>query len=127
MATSTSSDVDSLLWGWETFFEQLGRFLDSTVRNFSSANESYAAYVVERFEVCMITLNAIKLNLYNSTDITLRSYRDHVDEILSICRSLSVMWEQNLDTLSINETITIQPPVLRSSRGRPRFESNWYT
>ena len=56
MAISSSSDADSLLWGWETFFEQLGRFLDSTVRNFSSANESYAAYVVERFEVCIITI-----------------------------------------------------------------------
>lgn len=56
--------------------------MDSTVRNFSSANEYYAAYVVERFEVCIITLNAVKLNLYNSTDVTLQSYRDQIDEIL---------------------------------------------
>ena len=122
MATSNSSDVDSLLWGWETFFEQLGRFLDSTVRNFSSANESYAAYVVERFEICIITLNAVKLNLYNSTDVTLQSYRDQIDEILSICRSLSVMWEENLDRISTSEYSSIQPPLLRSSRGRPRFD-----
>ena len=43
----------------------------SSERNFSSANESYAAFVVERFEVCIIILNAIKLNLYDSTDVTL--------------------------------------------------------
>ena len=119
MATSV---VDSLLWSWETFFEQLGRFLDSTVRNFSSANESYAAYVVERFEVCIITLNAVKLNLYNSTDVTLQSYRDQIEEILSICRSLSVLWEQNLDRISISEASSIQPPLLRSTRGRPCFD-----
>ena len=121
MATSSS---DSLLWGWETFFEQLGHFFDSTVRNLSSTSESYAAYVVERFEVCIITLNAIKLHLYHSTDVTLQRYRDQVDEILSICRSLSVTWERNLDRISnsTNETNTAHPPLLRSSRGRPRFD-----
>ena len=54
--------------------------------------------------------------------MTLRSYCDQVDEILSICQSLSVMWEQNLDRISTSETSTIQPPVLRSSRGRPHFD-----
>ena len=121
MAASSS---DSLLWGWETFIEQLGHFFDSTIRNPSSTSESYAAYVVERFEVCIIMLNAIKLNLYSSTDVTLQRYRDQVDEILSICRSLSVTWERNLDIFSnsTNETGTAHPPLLRSNGGRPRFD-----
>lgn len=34
------------------------------------------------------------------------------------------MWEQNLDRISTREThaSTIQPPLVRSSRGRPRFD-----
>ena len=69
-------------------------------------------------------LIAIKLNLYNSTDVALQRYRDQVDEILSICRSLSVTWERNLDRISnsTNDTSTAHPPLLRSSRGRPHFD-----
>ena len=46
MASSFSSSVNSNsvdieLWGWETFNELLrGRFLESSGRNFSAANES---------------------------------------------------------------------------------------
>ena len=77
------------LWGWETFFSELGRFLESSGRNFSTANEAYATYVLERLEVCIISLNAIKLNLQQLRTGSLTVYRDHVEQILSICRTLN--------------------------------------
>ena len=94
MASSFSSPVNRNgvhieLWGWETFFSELGRFLESSGRNFSTANEAYATYVLERLEVCIISLNAIKLNLQQLRTGSLTVYRDHVEQILSICRTLN--------------------------------------
>ena len=54
MAVSGQSDRTHL-WGWETFFDELGRFLESSGRNFSTSNESYAVFVLERLEVYNFT------------------------------------------------------------------------
>ena len=126
MARSYSSSVGRNgvhieLWGWETFFSELGRFLESSGRNYSTANEAYATYVLERLEVCIISLNAIKLNLQQLRTETLTVYRDHVEQILSICRTLSVKWEQKIDAINMPDRISFRPALLRSTRGRPRF------
>lgn len=51
------------LVGWGTFFEELGRFLQSSSRDYDSANDRFANYVVERLEVCIIALHGLKENL----------------------------------------------------------------
>ena len=38
--------VDTELWGWKIFSE-LGRFLESSGRKISTANEAYTTYVLE--------------------------------------------------------------------------------
>ena len=121
MASSTSS-VDTELWGWEAFFSELGRFLESSGRNFSTANEAYATFVLERLEVCIISLNTIKLNLQQLRTGAVTVYQDHVEQILSICRTLSVKWEQKIEAINTTDAINFQPALLRSTRGRPRFD-----
>ena len=65
--------------------------------------------MLERLEVCIISLNAIKLNLEGVSDSdinreTLRNYLDQVEEILAICQSLSIRWEQKLDEINVCPT-----------------------
>ena len=114
--------VHTELWGWETFFSELGRFLVSSGRKFSTTNEAYATYVLERLEVCIISLNAIKLNLQQLRTGSLTVYRDHVEQILSICRTLSLKWEQKIDDINTPDGTRFRPALLRSTRGRPRFD-----
>ena len=76
--------------GLGNFFIELERFLGSSGKKFSTANEAYATYVLERLKVCIISLNAIKLNLQQLRTETLTVYRDHVEQILSICLTLSI-------------------------------------
>ena len=86
--------VDTELLGLHRkFFSELGRFLESSGRNFSTANEAYTTYTLERLEVCIISLNAIKLNFQQLITGMLTVYCDHVEQILSMYCTLSVKWE----------------------------------
>ena len=53
MVVSGQSDRTHL-WGWETFFDELGRLLESSEKNFSTSNESFAVFVLECLEVCIM-------------------------------------------------------------------------
>ena len=115
--------LDTELWGWETFFSELERFLESSGRRkFSTANDAYATYVLEYLEVCIISLNAIKSNFQQLRTGTLTVYRDHVKQILSICRTLSVKWEQKIEAINTTDGIRFRSALLRSTRGHPRFD-----
>ena len=56
----SDEDVDIELWGWENFFHELEHFLESSGRCLDTASQSYAGYVVERLETCIIYLNAFE-------------------------------------------------------------------
>ena len=63
MVAATRQITDSKLLGWERFFDELGWFLESSGRNYSTASEPYAELILECLELCIISLNAIKHNL----------------------------------------------------------------
>ena len=131
---ATRQVIDNKLLGWERFFHELGRFLESSGRNYPTASEPYAEFILERLELCIILLNAVKLHLQelrsgnasgNGTDRkTLQCYHDDIEEVLGICRALSVRWKQKIDEINAtgNHVTVVQPQLLRSSRGRPRFD-----
>jgi len=131
MASSTG---DRHVLRWEDFFDELGHFLQSLERAYLSPSENYAAYVMERLEVCIISLNAIKLNLQepqfdegspSTYSLVILQYRNDVDELLRICRALSRKWERKLEEIENARSslhIGITPELVRSSRGRPRFD-----
>lgn len=121
----SDDDSEVNLLGWETFFDQLGCFLQSSSRRFDSANDGYAGYVVERLEISIIALHALKENLEEAAEggneHVFTMYLDRTTEILSICRTLSVKWEQKLEATTVNQ-YRPRPLVERTSlRGRPRF------
>ena len=120
---SGSDDEEVNLLGWETFFDELGRFLQSSGRAFESANEEYAKYVVERLEVCIISLHAVKESLQEATaNSAISGYLEKVTEMLSICQTLSVKWEQKIDAATASQVYPPPPLQRRSGRGRPRFD-----
>ena len=124
-------DNEIELLGWQSFFEELQSFLISSGRHFDSANETYGNYVVERLETCIISLNALRENLGETavSDVngTLVRYKSDVEQLLSICRSLSVEWEQKVQEIEVTSdrhVYSYRAPVQvssRRSRGRPRF------
>jgi len=74
------------LWGWETFFAELGHFLESSGRNFVTTSEPYA---LERLEMCIISLNVVKVGALTTTNDAnhemFHTYCGQVEEILCIC------------------------------------------
>ena len=85
MASSFSTGMVSIPnFGVGKLFSELGRFLESSGRKISTANDAYSTYVLEWLEVCIISLSAIKLNFQQLRTGTLTVYRDHVEQILSI-------------------------------------------
>jgi hypothetical protein len=83
------------LIGWDSFFDELLRFINLSVRSYESANEAYATHVIDRLEVCLISLQDIKVAL--STNTSLNHIRATLEEISGICRVLSRAWENKLD------------------------------
>ena len=118
------------LWGWHTFFEELDRFLELSVREFETANVSYCCFVSERLETCIATLIALRDTLAEAAvgdaEATLRHYLDEVDQLLDICRLLNTKWLQAIDEREVeSNAAAYHAPTVRSlpmQRGRPRFE-----
>lgn len=116
-------DTDFELQGWSKFFDELGQFLLSSSTHFHYSNEDYAHYVLERMEVCIVSLNGVKVSLEEGIpagDDTRRQYLTEVNELLRICRNLSVNWEQKLE-LGRQVTSNSPPIERRAGRGRPKF------
>jgi len=63
MTQSRAQSTVTDLWGWEIFFAELGHFLESSGRNFVTTSEPYDNFALERLEMCIISLNAVKVNL----------------------------------------------------------------
>ena len=52
-------EPESVLWGWERFFEELSAFLRDLNRQAGTANESYCEYAVERLEICLQSVSSL--------------------------------------------------------------------
>ena len=52
-------EPESVLWGWERFFEELAAFLRDLNRQAGTANESYCEYAVERLEICLQSVSSL--------------------------------------------------------------------
>lgn len=53
--------AEVVLWGWETFFSELVRFIESSERQFGShANGRYSEYVLDRLELVTQNITDIR-------------------------------------------------------------------
>ena len=115
--------------GWETFFDELGTFLEASGRAFTSGSQDYANYVVEHLEICVITLTLLYENLREAvmedSNRVLTTFVETIHELLKICRTMSRKYDQKLNSIvSRYATIAVAyNPKLESilGRGRPRF------
>ena len=124
--------AETELWGWERFFDEIRTFVEAAQHHFGSANESYAHYVTERFEMCIATLRQLKQLLSDVTtesedeQLVFASYRSQISELLICSELLSLHWHRYVDHLheavasQACVTPNIQSPI--SHRGRPRLE-----
>ena len=66
--------------------------MQSSSRVFDSANDAYANYAIERLEVCIIALHALKENLQEAAgdgNLVIRMYLQDITEMLSIRRTFT--------------------------------------
>ena len=56
--------------GWYDLFHEISEFLLSSSRQFSSANEEYIEYVLERLSICIRTVSAVTNRVDEDSEIS---------------------------------------------------------
>ena len=121
--------MDSVLWGWERFFDELSRFLRDLNRQTGVANESYCEYAVERLEVCIRSVSALLDQLRSRppthvaddvSDVAVH-YSVQLAELLQCLRGLYTEWQRYRDDGHHLSTAYSVPTSQPSIQGRPRF------
>ena len=118
--------------GWIEFFTELESLLYEFSRRYSESNEVYCEYVVSRCAIAIRTISGVEFN----AEQLLREDQDPEDQgelqvtlynstqLLSSLRTISLVWEERLQALSIQLSPHIPPIVLRRHVeyvGRPSF------
>ena len=97
-----SSAGEQVLWGWESFFDDLLGFLRIAERHFGTANHAYARHVVERLNTCIRNLSNLKDHLNgmathrNSTqseEDVIHHFSTQITELTECVRSIASKWE----------------------------------
>ena len=67
---------------WENYFSEIVHLLEEADRQYGIANQSYMQYVLERLEICLQTIRALRGQII-PTDGTgrLQWYSDAIDEL----------------------------------------------
>lgn len=128
-----SSAGEQVLWGWESFFDDLLGFLRIAERHFGTANHAYARHVVERLNTCIRSLSNLKDHLNgmathrNSTqgeEDVIHHFSTLITELTECVRSIASKWEEyveQFDSLRMADAYRART-VPSIGPGRPRFE-----
>lgn len=91
------------LWGWESFFEQVGAFVRDSGRQLGNCNEQYAEYVVERLEMLISRITTLKNHIEDQLATVAQQnrevvtwYQSQLEELLECLRALSGEWHEYL-------------------------------
>ena len=106
--------ADSVVWGWESFFAHLQRFLEEIERRFSSSNEQFAFYVIERLDVCISNLlnvrelltSHLEANLSTGEADIITEYEGDVGILLSGMEEIARQWSEHADHIGLQTTAT---------------------
>ena len=52
----SASEDQIIVWGWQTFFDRLSRFLLSVDLRAGVANKTYVVYAMERLQTCLMNV-----------------------------------------------------------------------
>ena len=128
--------VDTELWGWTAYFDNIKSFLRDLSRKFGLCNLRYAEYAVERLEICLGSVSAVidqfndglqghSTNQDEEETRILLFYRGQLEELTVCLQQIVIEWQTLKDTLDANEW---SPHAYRAiavptgARGRPRFQ-----
>ena len=114
--------------GWSEFFDEISQLMSSSSRRFSSANEDYVDYILEKLSICIRNTSAIKEVVDqevngNSAHQLYRIYQvlnDMVSQLIALRRR----WSDCLDSLEsrfdhVRYRAPTDPTI--GVAGRPRF------
>ena len=128
-----SSAGEQVLWGWESFFDDLVGFLRIAERHFGTANHAYARHVVERLNTSIRNLSNLKDHLNgmathrNSTqseEDVIHHFSTQITELTECVRSIASKWEgyvEQFDSFRMADAYRAHT-VPSPGPGRPRFE-----
>lgn len=129
-----SSAGEQVVWGWETFFDDLLGFLRVAERHFGTANHAYASHIVERLNTCIRSLSNLKDHLNgamathtNSTqgeEGVIHHFSMQITELTECVRSIANKWEEYVEQFdSLRMVDAYHAPTVPSiGPGRPRFQ-----
>ena len=113
--------------GWSDFFHEVSQLMQSSSRQFSTANEEYTEYVLERLSICARSVSAIKGQVEEvDGDSSHVLFRVHqlLSDIVSRLQTLRRQWSEQLDNLASRFNFHSRAPTASevATLGRPRFE-----
>ncbi len=106
------------------FFDQTKELIEQSERQYGVANIRYTEYILERFEIAIITAtNVCDYLLQHETRV--EEYCSSLSELVGCLRKLFNKWEEHQDiqqshSTSLSYQAPLQSPV--AVVGRPRFE-----
>ena len=114
--------------GWGDLFHEVSQLMQSSSRQFSTANEEYVEYVLERLSICVRIVNAIKTQVEeevgeDSSHTLFRIYQ-LLSDIVSRLKTLRRQWAEQLDNLASRLNFRYQAPTTLgiATLGRPKFD-----
>ena len=133
MAESISDSEESVVWGWQRFFEEVHTVQESLMRHYGTANQRYAHYAAERLSTSVLAVSRIRDHLVDGRSslsaenerLVISHYVHMLDELISCLRRLVGYWEVYVDELSEgNADVAYRSAVvyLPRQRGRPAFD-----
>ena len=114
--------------GWSDLFQEISQLMQSSSRQFSTANEEYIEYVLERLAICIRSVSTIKDRVEeevggDGSHVLFRIYQ-LLRDIVSRLQVLRRQWSEQLENLAIRFNFHYQAPTASeiATLDRPRFE-----
>lgn len=110
------------------FFDEITSLVEEAERQYGLANLVYTEYVLERFEMCIVTCINVRdhLRVDSESGIGGSGYCSSLNELIGCLRKLYREWEEHhgiQESLPTNSTLSYRAPLLQSPTiGLPRFE-----
>ena len=106
----SASEDQSIVWGWQTFFDRLSRFLLSVDLRAGVANKTYVMYAMERLETCLMNVRLLKECLISFRDLAdvelepdelqvVSLYNNQVSELLTCLEEVYYECQEYVDCL----------------------------
>ena len=139
----SAGELQSIVWGWQAFFDRLSQFLLSVDLRSGVASNNYVVYAMERLETCLMNVRLLRERLLSVRDgedaeldanelLVVQMYDDQLGELLTCleevhheCQEYADRLERESPQLRLDSAQGYCAPLVRYSRpqrGRPRFD-----